>query len=171
MQKLVIYGSKYGSTEEYARAIAVGIGCEAITAQQALDDPYNIGSTDLLVMGTAVYGDRAHPEIEELISNYSMVLSHRVIALFVVCLGNSENPEDGGQYCGNENLEKIASLLPNPPLAAIILPGRIIRDRLDDEDSRKIEEFYAKIGVPFEDRDYLDIEAIKPLIRQLSVFK
>ena len=95
MQKLVIYGSKYGSTEEYARAIAVGIGCEAITAQQALDDPYNIGKNDLLVMGTAVYGDRAHPEIEELISNYSMVLSHRLIALFVVCLDHLENPENG----------------------------------------------------------------------------
>jgi menaquinone-dependent protoporphyrinogen IX oxidase len=171
MQKLVIHGSKYGSTEEYARAIAMGIGCDAITAQQALDDPYNIGSTDLLVIGTAVYGDRAHPEIEELISNYSMVLSHRIIALFVVCLNHSENPGDDGQPCGTENIEKIASLLPNPPVAMIILPGRIIRDMLDDEDSRKIGEFYAKIGVPFEDRDCLDIDAIKPFIRQLSVFK
>ena len=171
MQKLVIYGSKYGSTEEYACAIAGEIGCEAIAAKKALDDPYNIGSTDLLVIGTAVYGERAHPDIEELLSNYSKVLSQRIVSLFVVYLDTYGGPEKEGQPGGAENLGKISSLLPNPPVAAILLPGRIIRDMLDDDDLHIVEEFYDTIGVPFENRDCFDIDAIKPLTRQLSVFK
>ena len=99
------------------------------------------------------------------------MLSQRIVALFVVCIDAYESPEKEGQPDGAENLEKISSLLPNPPVAAILLPGRIIRDMLDDDDLHKVEEFYDTIGVPFENRDCLDIDAIKPLIRQLNVFK
>jgi len=132
MKKLVIYGSKYGSTEEYARAIAKAIGCDAITAGDALADPYNLGSSDMLVIGTPVYYDRVHPDIERLLTEFSNVT--------------------------------------NPPLASTLLPGRIIMDKLDDEDSKRTREFYGKIGIPLKDNDFFDIDSIKPFIEHLKIF-
>jgi len=171
MQKLVVFGSKYGSTAEYARAIAGGLGCAAIPAADALADPYHIGSADMLVLGTPIYYDDVHPEVKALLTGYRNVLSHRIIALFVVCLDPSERAKKNEQHCNPDNLKSVAAMLSTYPVAATLLPGRIIMDELDEEDSRKTADFYKKIGLPLQDHDRFDLDSVKPFVEQLMVFK
>ena len=78
MNAIVIYKSKYGSTQAYARWIAEALGCEA-------KDAKNVKADDLLAYDTIVYGGGLYAEVingVHLITKNIQKLSGKRIAVF-----------------------------------------------------------------------------------------
>ena len=69
MKALVVYDSAFGNTEKIARAIAGALGPagEVKSLRPAEVDPAELGSVDLLVVGSPVQGGRATKAVQALL--------------------------------------------------------------------------------------------------------
>jgi len=146
---LVIYSSKYGSTEKVARAISMVLGpsrcCRAEEFRPELRE------FELVVLGTPIYKGMASPAIWNFIREERDWLCEKPVALFCTCL----NREDG-----ERNIDQLQELLGGDVLNSRIFGGRIELERLDEADFLGMEVFSKRTGSPFESIDRMEMGAV-----------
>jgi menaquinone-dependent protoporphyrinogen IX oxidase len=139
---LVLYASRYGSTREYAEALALELGCPA--ADVAAPPPAAWERSAFLVLGSPIYGPSVLPDMEGFCRAHRLVLSRLPLAAFVVCGDTVWIPRAGEG--GRANMEKLTRLLPREPFASAVLPGRMRMEQLDERDGPAILAFYRRLG-------------------------
>ena len=163
----VIYASRYGSTQEYARAIADGLEFSALNVSEVGSEHFN-GSGSILpvVLGSPIYGYSVLPEMVRFLERFGSQIQGRVAGAFVVCGDTLWIPEAGEG--GNANLDKLTSLLSEPVPAVAVFGGRMVMSDLNDEDRQKILTFYEKIGKEPVGFDRMDLDAIEPFVDMIK---
>jgi len=164
MTGIVIYATKYGSTEEYALLVAKKLGIEALRASGAASDA--VLGADYIVLGSPIYAYSVLPEMEYFLEEQKGSLTGKPMAAFVVCGDTLWNPKAGEG--GNKNLEKLTRLLPAEPFAIAILGGRMLMEELDEEDGPRIRAFYERIGRESTGFDRMELEKVEPFVDKIK---
>ena len=149
MQKtLIIYESKYGTTEKIAKYLSLVLGPAKYCKTSEFKDEYM--DFDLILIGSPIYSGKIVPKIADFIEKNINRLKTKKIALFCTCISTKD---------GNENLTKIEKIL-GKVITKRALGGILKHNKLDEEDSQALKEFSEKIGFTFDDTDNFNLEDI-----------
>ena len=149
MQKtLIIYESKYGTTEKIAKYLSLVLGPAKYCKTSEFKDEFK--DFDLILLGSPIYSGKIVPKIIDFIEKNINWLKTKKIALFCTCISTKD---------GNENLTKLEKIL-GKVITKRALGGILKHNKLDEEDSQALKEFSEKIGFTFDDTDNFNLEDI-----------
>ena len=149
MQKtLIIYESKYGTTEKIAKYLSLVLGPAKYCKTSEFKDEFK--DFDLILLGSPIYSGKIVPKIIDFIEKNINWLKTKKIALFCTCISTKD---------GNENLTKLEKIL-GKVITKRALGGILKHNKLDEEDSQALKEFSENIGFTFDDTDNFNLEDI-----------
>ena len=159
---LVVYGSKYGSTQEVAQSIADGMGADIANAATHPD----IRSYDVVVIGSPIYGGEFLPSVRDFVRVNRNLLAKRRIAAFITAAARWERPsgltgeEDDLVFTQQEYAEGLARMAGGEILDCRGFGGRLDPEILDQHDRGILEWFYHWLmHEPLQGFDLIDLPA------------
>lgn len=159
---LVVYGSKYGSTQEVAQAIADGLGADVANAASFPD----ITAYDLVVIGSPIYGGNYLDSVREFVRVNRPLLAKRKVAAFITAAADMEpvtgltGEEDGRLYTQQDYADGLARMTGGNVIDDRGFGGRLVPDQLDEQDRRMLDWFYRWLmHEPLKGFDLLDLPA------------
>lgn len=159
---LVVYASKYGSTQEVAQAVADGLGAAIADAN---DDP-DVRSYDLVVLGSPIYGGDYLESIKDFLRANKPFLAKRKVAAFITAAANWERSpgltgeEDELLFTQQEYANGLAHLAGGDIIDSRGFGGRLVPAQLDDADRGMLEWFYRFLmHEPLQGFDLIDLPA------------
>ena len=161
----IIYYSKYGSTREIAEAIGRKLKTEAVCDVRELKEI----TGDLLVIGSAIYSEVIHRDIERLLIDKEGLLREKSVALFAVCLRKTYIKAKIGEGGGPVYIKKMEKALGRPPVASKIFGGRMIVNELDPGDRERTEAFSKRQGMPFKDVNVMSDTDVDEFIEDIKL--
>lgn len=149
MDTNIIYESKYGSTKEIAKNLAMILGPAKYCTTEEWKEEYK--NCEYIVIGSPVYSEKIHPKIYDFVYRNSYWLKMKKVFLFCVNLM---------QKGGDRYLESLNNILGDCVVSSQVLGGKLILDNLDSEDYQKMKNFTKVYGVPFQDVDLYNLNKI-----------
>ena len=141
---LLVYDTKYGSTEVIARWISEEMGNTEVKKPLEVE---SIRDYPLIVIGSPDYDDKPLGSIVEFIKKFSSELKQKKIAIFVVCNDLEESEYKGKEIGGKFNLEILKRELPKENIVLEEVFGGVFNPKiLDADDQEKIVKFFREIG-------------------------
>jgi menaquinone-dependent protoporphyrinogen IX oxidase len=160
MQKtLIIYESKYGSTEEVAKEFALVLGPAKYIKTADFKRFYE--DFHFIVLGSPIYSGEILPEMSVFIEENLHWLKTKKIALFCTCI----SPEDG-----REILFKLEKIL-GEVVSSRALGGILKLDKLDRKDSESLKAFSKMVGFPLVDANNFNREDVINYALELKSIK
>ncbi|MCX8126533.1 MAG: hypothetical protein N3E40_05295, partial [Dehalococcoidia bacterium] len=139
----IIYETRYGSTEEAVRKMALILGparyCRTTEFREVNPDKY-----DFFVLGAGVYNEVIDPRLSHFITTNREWLKKKKVALFATCLSGVR---------GLHYLEPLTKILGDSVVITGMVDGRFKKDQLTPEDYAIMKHFYETIKMPFQDTD------------------
>jgi len=141
---LVVFGSKYGSTAEVARAIAEGLDAEVVDVAGKPD----VSEYDVIVIGSPIYAGDYLNSVTRFIRDNKNSLQDRKIGAFITAAADMEldpgltGEEDEELYTQQEYADGLAEMAGGERLAARGFGGRLVPDQLDERDYKTLSWFY-----------------------------
>lgn len=140
----IIYGTRYGATWKTAFWISQGMNrpvdildIEKISLKKTAQK-YN-----KFIIGSGIWADGAHKKLIEFLTLYKPQVQNRLLAAFIVC-GTTGEDEAGkqriDQYLGN-----LLGPLDKKPALQAHFGGRMIIEKLNEQDRKMLENFYKKV--------------------------
>lgn len=160
----IIYYSKYGSTREIAEAIGRKLKADKVCEVRELKEI----TGDLLVIGSAIYSEVIHKDIERLLKDKEGHLGNKPVALFAVCLRKTYIKTKIGEGGGPVYIRKMEKALGRTPVASKIFGGRMIVNQLDPEDRERTEGFAKRQGMPFKDVSVMSDTDVDEFIEDIT---
>ncbi|MCC7571908.1 MAG: flavodoxin domain-containing protein [Candidatus Methanofastidiosum sp.] len=158
---LLVYDTKYGSTEVIARWISEEI------KNIVVKKPSEVSSIDeypLIIIGSPDYDDKPLKSISEFIEKFNKELKQKKIAIFVVCNDIEENEYQGKQIGGKFNLEILKRELPKENIILEEVLGGVFNPKiLDEQDQERIVNFFKEIGKPIRKEDLVFMPVLNKL--------
>jgi menaquinone-dependent protoporphyrinogen IX oxidase len=149
IKTLVIYSSKYGTTEDAAKIIALVTGPAVYCRVDEFKSEYR--DFDFIVIGSPIYQEKLEPSIVEFCNKNRKWLSKKPISLFCTCLDKNG---------GLDQLRSLENFIKINALSLKALGGRLIIEKLDEKDHGLIKEFLNKVNLPLEDMDFYNPEEV-----------
>jgi menaquinone-dependent protoporphyrinogen oxidase len=140
----LIYGTRYGATEDTAKWIAQGIE-NSVDVLNIEDIDFNeiIVKYDQFIIGSGIWIDGAHKRLMELLTTHTDIMQSKIIASFIVCGTTGEDE------AGKERIEGYFKRFHKPlsikPQMRRHFGGRMIIDKLSEKDRKLLDNFYNKI--------------------------
>ncbi len=146
---LLAYASRYGSTQEVAKAIAAALRAASLEVHvQPLTEVKTLEPYDAVVLGAAIYNTRWHPDAHQFLSQHEEALLQRPVAIFALGpLGTSRAAFMQSRQQLDRELRKYPWL---KPVALEMFAGKLDPAKLG---------FIARLVTPA--RDYRDWGAIR----------
>jgi menaquinone-dependent protoporphyrinogen IX oxidase len=146
---LIVYDSKYGSTEETARKLALILG--PARCIKPADFTVEFGNQfDFVVMAIPVYNEKPYPTLAAFVEKHRDWLNNKRTALFTVSLTTSDR--------ALHYLEGMAKMLGNNCVYKGWVGGRLVLGELDAPDLKIIKSFYGTIGQEAKDTDAFKLD-------------
>lgn len=140
----LIYGTRYGATEDTAHWIAKGIGSRIeVINIESLDFEMGITKYDRFIIGSGIWIDGAHKRLMELLSTHKEQIQSKIIASFIVCGTTGE--DEAGRKRIEGYFEKFLKPLDTKPALQAHFGGRMIIDELTEKDRKLLDNFYRNI--------------------------
>jgi menaquinone-dependent protoporphyrinogen oxidase len=140
----LIYGTRYGATEDTAQWIAKGIGSNVdVLNIETIDLDETIHKYDKFVIGSGIWIDGAHKRLMELLSTYKGQIQTKIIASFIVCGTTGE--DDAGKVRIEGYFERFHKPLDMKPVLKRHFGGRMIIDKLTEKDRKILDNFYRNV--------------------------
>ncbi len=140
----LIYGTRYGATEDTAKWIAKGIGESVdILNIETIDFAETIEKYDKFIIGSGIWIDGAHKRLMELLSTYTERIQPKIIASFIVCGTTGE--DDAGKARIEGYFERFHKPLSVQPTLKRHFGGRMIIEKLSEKDRKLLDNFYKNI--------------------------
>jgi flavodoxin len=140
---LIVYSSKYGTTREVARTIALITGPAKFCSVDEFKDDYK--DFEFIVIGTPIYQEKLDPTIVKFIEENRNWLNKKPVSVFCTCLDKNG---------GLSKLNELQDTYGKDFLSLKTIGGRLILDVLDEDDHAAIKTFLDTVKLPFEDMDF-----------------
>jgi flavodoxin/uncharacterized protein YhbP (UPF0306 family) len=145
---LIIYESRYGTTEKLSKYLSLVLGPAAYCKTSEFSDIFR--DFDFIIIGSPIYGGKFDPRVSKFVNENLNWLKNREVALFCTCL----NIKDGRESL-KEMENEIGKVLNLKPLGGVLK-----LDYLTDEDSKALEKFSKVIEFDFKDIDEFNLEKV-----------
>jgi len=152
---LVIYDTKYGSTEQIANWVAEGINDADI---RHVDDVTSL-FYDLLVIGSPVYNDAPSSHIMAFLERYKENLANKRLAVFTVSLPYNMTPESAKYFTDRQAIAEIVGKIKGTVLDTKAFLGKIDEKELTALDKLSLRIQYFLKGYELKDASFMDREA------------
>ena len=139
---LILYESRYGSTKEAAKILALILGPARACRVDEFEESYK--DIDLLVIGTPIYSEQIDPKIVQFIEENSSWLKDKSIVLFCLSLDRAN---------GDAVLQKLLRDQQLKVISSKAFGGKLDLEKLNDEDHRILLVFQDKMGLPMQNVD------------------
>jgi len=160
-KNLLVYDTKYGSTEVIARWISEEM--KDIEIKKA-SEVNSIEQYTLILIGSPDYEDKPLQSISEFIEKFSGDLKQKKIAIFVVCNDIEETDYQGKEIGGKFNLDILKRELPKENIILEEVLGGVFNPKiLDEQDQEKIVKFFNEIGKPLKKEDLVFMPVMNKL--------
>lgn len=138
----IVYASRYGATRDTAAWIRQGMNqnidlldIEHITCSDTLD------SYDSFIVGSGIWISGVHPKILEFLQAGRKKLADRLLATFIVC--GTEGRSGMERELIDSYLSRLHSPLKEVPPLSKVLGGRLVVEKLSEQDRKALEIFYT----------------------------
>ena len=140
----LIYGTRYGATEDTAKWIAKGIGSSVdILNIENIKFDETVQKYDKFIIGSGIWIDGAHKDLMKLLSTHKEVLQSKIIASFIVCGTTGEDEAGKGRIEGY--FERFHKPLDIKPTVKRHFGGRMIIEKLSEKDRKLLDNFYRNV--------------------------
>ncbi len=140
----LIYGTRYGATEDTSKWIAKGIGSSVdILNIETVDFDEILHKYDKFIIGSGIWIDGAHKRLMELLTTHTEVMQSKIIASFIVCGTTGEDEAGKGRIEGY--FERFHKPLTIKPQIKRHFGGRMIIEKLSEKDRKLLDNFYNNI--------------------------
>jgi menaquinone-dependent protoporphyrinogen oxidase len=158
---LLVYDTKYGSTEVIARWISEGMNNIEVKRASEVE---SINDYPLVIIGSPDYDDRPLKSISEFIDKFRNELKEKKIAVFVVCNDIEETEYQGKRIGGKFNLDILKRELPKENIVLEEVLGGVFNPKiLDDQDQERIVNFFNEIGKSLKKEDLVFMPVMNKL--------
>ncbi len=152
---LVIYDTKYGSTEQVAHWVAEGINDTDI---RHVDDVTSL-FYDLIVIGSPVYNDAPSSHVLAFLERYKENLANKRLAIFTVSLPYNMTPERAKGYTGKKGLMELTSKIKGNVIDTKAFLGKVEEKELTALDKLSLRIQYFLKGYELKDANFMDRDA------------
>lgn len=149
---LIIYDTKYGSTEQVAHWVAEGINDSDI---RHADDVTSL-FYDLIVIGSPVYNEAPSSHILAFLDKYRENLANKRLALFTVSLPYNMTQERAKSYYGAKPLQELVTKVKGKVIDTKAFLGKIDTKELTALDKLSLRIQYFLKGYELKDANYLN---------------
>jgi len=140
----LVYGTRYGATEDTAKWIAKGIGSNVdVLNIETIDLDETIDKYDKFIIGSGIWIDGAHKRLMEFLSTYKEQIQPKIMASFIVCGTTGE--DDAGKIRIEGYFERFHKPLDVKPSMKRHFGGRMIIDKLTEKDRKLLDNFYKNV--------------------------
>ena len=140
----LIYGTRYGATEDTAKWIAKGIGTSVdVLNIETVDFDEILHKYDKFIIGSGIWIDGGHKRLMELLSVHTQVMQSKIIASFIVCGTTGEDEAGKGRIEGY--FERFHKPLIVKPKIQRYFGGRMIIEKLSEKDRKLLDNFYRNV--------------------------
>ena len=140
----LLYGTRYGATEDIANWIVKGIGNSVdVLNIETINFNESIEKYDKLIIGSGIWIDGAHKRLMEFISKYKEQVESKIIASFIVCGTTGE--DEAGKARIEGYFERFHKPLDTKPTLKRHFGGRMIIEKLTEKDRKLLDNFYRNV--------------------------
>ena len=141
----LIYGTRYGATEDTAKWIAQGMGSANVEVLniESIDFDETLQKYDTFIIGSGIWIDGAHKRLMELLSTHKEQIQQKIIASFIVCGTTGE--DDAGKLRIEGYFKRFHKPLDVKPAMKRHFGGRMIIDKLSAKDRKILDNFYRNV--------------------------
>lgn len=140
----LIYGTRYGATQDNAQWIAKGIGSPVDMLNiENIDFIETLKSYDKFIIGSGIWVDGAHKGLMNLLSTHTAQIEPKIIASFIVCGTTGE--DEAGRERIKGYFERFHKPLNLKPTLKKHLGGRMTIEKLSDTDRKLLDNFYNNV--------------------------
>jgi len=140
----LIYGTRYGATEDTANWITKGMGgsVDVLNIENINFDEI-IQKYDKFIIGSGIWIDGAHKQLMKLLSDHTEVIQSKIIASFIVCGTTGEDEAGRGRIEGY--FKRFHKTLTVKPKMQRHFGGRMIIEKLSEKDRKILDNFYRNV--------------------------
>ena len=149
---IVIYDTKYGSTEQVANWIAEGLNDADLKYVGEVTSVYY----DLVVIGSPIYDDALSQKILQFLDRNKENLANKKIALFTVSVPLNMTPERVKRFTGAGTLKGLASRVRGEVIGSKAFLGRIDTKDMTALDRLSLHIQYFLKGYKLKDVDFMN---------------
>ncbi len=161
MRNLLVYDTKYGSTEVITRWISEEMKDIVVKKCSEVE---SIKDYSLIIIGSPDYDDKPLKSVSEFIDKFSHDLKQKKIAIFVVCNDIEETEFRGKKIGGEFNLGILKRELPKENIVLEEVFGGVFNPKiLDEQDQERIVNFFSEIGNPIKKEDLVFMPVMNKL--------
>jgi menaquinone-dependent protoporphyrinogen oxidase len=140
----LIYGTRYGATEDTAKWIVKGIGSNVdILNIETIDFDKTMKKYDKFIIGSGIWIDGAHKRLMELLSTHKDEMQTKIVASFIVCGTTGE--DEAGMVRIEGYFERFHKPLDIKPALKRHFGGRMIIGELTEKDKKLLDNFYRNV--------------------------
>lgn len=140
----LIYGTRYGATEDTAKWIAKGIGDGAdVLNIENINFDETVAKYDKFIIGSGIWIDGAHKRLMELFTAHTEEMQSKIIASFIVCGTTGEDEAGRGRIEGY--FKRFHKPLTVKPKIQRHFGGRMIIEKLSEKDRKLLDNFYRNV--------------------------
>ena len=140
----LIYGTRYGATEDTAEWIARGIGGGVdVINIETIDLDESVKKYDRFIIGSGIWIDGAHKRLMELLSTHKEQIESKIIALFIVC--GTTGDDEAGKARIESYFERFQKPLDVKPALQAYFGGRMTIEKLSEKDRKLLDNFYRNV--------------------------
>jgi len=143
-QIALLYGTRYGATEDTAKWIAKGMdGHVTVLNIENINFEETVKKYDKFIIGSGIWIDGAHKRLMELLSIHTEEMQSKIIASFIVCGTTGE--DEAGQRRIEGYFERFHKPLRIKPEMKKHFGGRMIIEKLSEKDRKLLDNFYNNV--------------------------
>ena len=140
----LIYGTRYGATEDTAKWIAKGMGTSVdVLNIENINFEETLSKYDKVIIGLGIWIDGAHKRLMELLTTHTEEMQAKIIASFIVCGTTGEDEAGKGRIAAF--IQQTYPSLTVKPKIQKHFGGRMIIEKLSDKDRKLLDNFYRKV--------------------------
>ena len=140
----MVYGSRYGATEDTAKWIAKGTRNNVdILNIETINFDETVHKYDKFIIGSGIWIDGAHKRLMELLSTQTKQIQPKIIASFIVCGTTGEDAAGKSRIEGY--FERFHQPLDLKPVLKRHFGGRMVIEKLSEKDRKLLDNFYKNV--------------------------
>ena len=141
----LIYGTRYGATEDTAKWIAQGMGSANVEVLniESIDFDETLQKYDTFIIGSGIWIDGAHKRLMELLSTHKEQIQKKIIASFIVCGTTGE--DEAGKLRIEGYFERFHKPLDVKPGIKRYFGGKMTIEKLSEKDRKLLDNFYRNV--------------------------